>query len=812
MRILKLIAAAYRPLNVHELREVISVEPGNTNWDPEQEVSNIYHALSCCGSLVLVDEEDLSVRAIHQSVMQFLTTETETHREYHFSLLDAHRHMGECAVTYLSSSPFETRVSTKRAGPVLVGQLPNKVIHETLAPSGMAGQLALRLLRSAAAKPADFDANKTLAEAANRPQRQKPIDIFHFREYASRHWLRHTARISPKSEVYRLWVSLLEDPRFNVMIWPETSAPRNDPVFDDDTECIWYLAERVIWAISNAHIPLLRLELRGSGWCRAFASIVPYLRRCISCNPRHRLERDMCTVLLPLVAMFHAPGILEWLLSMGASDPSRPSPASLVNDDRHYRIARARVHVQGEIPFSYNIEALFQGSVRRKDVQAAKYLSSVTRQPLPLHHALTADLEDPAIVRLIYGICKGAVTLRNYDVNTLVIDIKVLSHSVNPRVWKPGPDIFQVALRRSFGINMGHLLPTALNHYSLRADWDLLHALLSPRYGGSNCVVSMALRQAKTSDAPLNISTLLTSCILNILHSVSKQRAKMIQRIYELPPYQSEFLELSSAEAILTRCIQLRQWDLAENFLRNFRRRLTKSDSTHLTEHLRSYVLGNKFLCTFAEALDSRGLGFMFIEIELRLETTPTCLGPNPWELALRAEVVSPDEFYAKMVTLNILLRFDTATQIAHDAAEILLKDIKRFDKAAFWTQPMCSTFEGAIKPMGYILSELARREVATELFCSLVNAYVDFYVNSYRSAPVTYLDDDFEVVGRIKGPDYASDRSIKRAYVQLIARVFATGKVSSEIVDPLAPAMQRMLDGDMDSELSRLLEQHVPR
>lgn len=808
IRILKLIAAAYRPLNVHELREVISVEPGNTNWDTEQEVSDIYHALSCCGSLVVVEEEDLSVRVIHQSVMQFLTAETGSHGQCHFSLLDAHRHMGDCAVTYLSSSPFETRVSTKKAGPVLVGQLPNRVIHEALAPTGMVGELALRLLKSTTAKPADFDANKTLAEALNRPQQEKPIDIFHFRDYASRHWLRHTTRISTKSGVYRLWVSLLEDSRFNAMIWPETSAPRNDPFFDSDTGCIWYLAERVTWAISNGHIPLLRLELRGYGWCRAFTSIVPYLRRCMSCEPRHRLEKDMCTVLLRLVAMFHAPRVLEWLVSMGATDPSRPNPTILVTDDQHYRIARARLFVQGEIPFSYNMEALFQGSVRRKDVQAARYLSSVARHPVLLHHALRADLEDPAIVRLVHKICRGSVTLRNYDVNTLVIDIKILSRSVNPRVWKPGPDIFQVALRRTFRVNMEQLLTTALDHYSLRGDWDLLHGLLSPRWGGSNCVVSMALRYAQAGGAALNISTLLTSCILNILHGVSKQRIEMIRRIYELPPYQSEFLELSSAEAILTRCFQLRLWNLAEEFLRDFRRRLTETDTRRLTKSLRSYALGSGLFHICAEVLDTQGLQFLLSEIGLRPETTSILPEPSLWEFALQVDVGNPEDFHAKMVTLQIMLQFNIAIQDAHDAAEILLKDIKRFHTTVAWTESMCSAFKGSIEPMGHILSELANREVATELFCGLVNAYVD----SYRRAPITRSDDDFEVVRRIRVPTYASEEFMTHAYLELMRKVFTTGKVSPEIVDPLAPVMQRMLDGDRDSEITRLLEQHVPR
>ncbi|KAL8325300.1 hypothetical protein RB597_008523 [Gaeumannomyces tritici] len=69
---LKLVIAARHPLTTDELREALSVNPGNTDWNPAQLLNDVYSALAYCGSLVTVDEEDFTVRLVHHSVKQFL--------------------------------------------------------------------------------------------------------------------------------------------------------------------------------------------------------------------------------------------------------------------------------------------------------------------------------------------------------------------------------------------------------------------------------------------------------------------------------------------------------------------------------------------------------------------------------------------------------------------------------------------------------------------------------------------------------------------------------------------------------------------
>lgn len=63
---------AQRPLTVDELREALSVLPVDRNCDPSRLLNHIMKVLACCGSLVCLDEEELTLRLVHHSVKQYL--------------------------------------------------------------------------------------------------------------------------------------------------------------------------------------------------------------------------------------------------------------------------------------------------------------------------------------------------------------------------------------------------------------------------------------------------------------------------------------------------------------------------------------------------------------------------------------------------------------------------------------------------------------------------------------------------------------------------------------------------------------------
>ena len=62
-RILQLIIAASRPLTADELREALSVVPGDTIWTPSRLPNDVRSALACCGlSLLQISNEQFASR------------------------------------------------------------------------------------------------------------------------------------------------------------------------------------------------------------------------------------------------------------------------------------------------------------------------------------------------------------------------------------------------------------------------------------------------------------------------------------------------------------------------------------------------------------------------------------------------------------------------------------------------------------------------------------------------------------------------------------------------------------------------------
>ncbi|KAL8337978.1 hypothetical protein RB598_006725 [Gaeumannomyces tritici] len=132
---LELVTAARRPLTTDELREALSVTPGNTDWSPAQLVNDIRSTLACCGGLVVVDEEDFAVRLVHHSVKQFLLGGLGSSSGAMFTLDSALTAMAHIILTYLDYSVFDKQLSTSVAPQVMAATAPQKIIQSSLGTS-----------------------------------------------------------------------------------------------------------------------------------------------------------------------------------------------------------------------------------------------------------------------------------------------------------------------------------------------------------------------------------------------------------------------------------------------------------------------------------------------------------------------------------------------------------------------------------------------------------------------------------------------------------------------------------------------------
>lgn len=193
--ILELIIAARRPLSLEELREALSVIPGDTIWDPEKILNDIHRVLTSCGSLIFIDEEQLTVSFVHHSVQQYLLEDFEDSAKKPISAGDGHSRMTEIIVTYLNYTAFDREISKHVLPEIRTVDALSGIFRSNLSQSSMDGMTSLALRIFGENTNSDFNMAKTLAEA--RRKRPRGQNQFLFREYAMSFWDQHVFAFPP---------------------------------------------------------------------------------------------------------------------------------------------------------------------------------------------------------------------------------------------------------------------------------------------------------------------------------------------------------------------------------------------------------------------------------------------------------------------------------------------------------------------------------------------------------------------------------------------------------------------------------------
>ncbi|KAK0513020.1 hypothetical protein JMJ35_005037 [Cladonia borealis] len=206
-RILELVTAAQRPLTAEELREALSVVPGDATWNPAKALNDVFSVLTCCGSLLIKDEEDFTIRFVHHSVKQFLLDGGKA-SEAAITTHGAKRTMSEIVITYLNYGIFDTQISTGHSSQVMSQSAMPKIIHSALGSSSTVSNLALQFLKSR--KQPNFDMNKVLRDTREEALGTNSIYQHHFRSYTRLYWVQHILDLSDSDPVmYRLLLRLL---------------------------------------------------------------------------------------------------------------------------------------------------------------------------------------------------------------------------------------------------------------------------------------------------------------------------------------------------------------------------------------------------------------------------------------------------------------------------------------------------------------------------------------------------------------------------------------------------------------------------
>lgn len=352
--ILKLVSAAHRPLTLDELREAISITPHDLEWHQGRLVNDVRVTIGCCGGLVMVDEVELSVRLIHHSVRQFVfdrSHERDNPSPWRFTAEEADMLMGEIALTYLSLSVFEKQISSTVVPEMHGERLADNVINSAIAPTGVAGKLARKLLRRTSAPAAQtrrrnsrINLARTFADAAwNRYQRQNEVGIFHFLPYATRYWLSHTSWVERGSPIYNLWMTACYSPKFDIVTWTRERIPPGS----NDLLTASIMSPVIAWSIYNNHLALLRFEMTGMRWARGFASVKRFLVWCRAQERQPALSSQMATKLLRFAVLFRSAASARWLVSSIGADVSADEHDifRLAISTQAYHVLDALLHV-----------------------------------------------------------------------------------------------------------------------------------------------------------------------------------------------------------------------------------------------------------------------------------------------------------------------------------------------------------------------------------------------------------------------------------------------------------------------------------
>jgi ankyrin repeat protein len=238
---LQLVLAAYRPLTTDELREALSVTPGDATWDPSKVLNDIQSALACCGCLLVVDEEESTVRIVHHSAKQYILSGLNGVNDVIFSAEEARKTFADVVVTYLRYNVFGTELSRTRVHPVMAQSAPSRVMHATMGSSSTTLNMAMKLLKSR--KQPTFDISKTLAEARKAFQPGSG-EKFHFYPYAKFYWVKHIESLQKQT-------SIIDNLLPSILRGKTTGISVSD---DDCRTLLW-------WATQTGHEETVKLLL-----------------------------------------------------------------------------------------------------------------------------------------------------------------------------------------------------------------------------------------------------------------------------------------------------------------------------------------------------------------------------------------------------------------------------------------------------------------------------------------------------------------------------------------------------------------------
>ncbi|KIL92173.1 hypothetical protein FAVG1_04580 [Fusarium avenaceum] len=182
--------AVLRPLTLPQIREALSIEIGQQTLHHDSLINGIDRLPNWCENLVYVEETDNTVRFSHISVQEYLL------KEMSGEFQSLHIEAEQCDLLVVAE-----RHNTLREPPPSTLDMSQiaKITIESAVKGNVGtriGRLAQRIVKPSSSSKTST--NNALATFSPTPTSQKRNTEYHFLEYATDHWFKHTTHLSSK--------------------------------------------------------------------------------------------------------------------------------------------------------------------------------------------------------------------------------------------------------------------------------------------------------------------------------------------------------------------------------------------------------------------------------------------------------------------------------------------------------------------------------------------------------------------------------------------------------------------------------------
>ncbi|KAG4258041.1 hypothetical protein FPRO03_02996 [Fusarium proliferatum] len=215
--------AISQPLTLSQLREALSIKPGQHTLRREDLISGIERLPAWCENLIYVEETDNTVRFSHHSIQEFLlASDSGEHGALHIDPDQCDKLAGEVCITYVNLDNFQTTLAERKREPQTPSAMkidPSGIAEQTIQSAiqggvgTRVGRLARQFVKTSKPNKASSRTDFSLSSLMPATSKAQGTADYPFLEYASTNWFKHTKYINKKeTEVWRLFGQLVQKP------------------------------------------------------------------------------------------------------------------------------------------------------------------------------------------------------------------------------------------------------------------------------------------------------------------------------------------------------------------------------------------------------------------------------------------------------------------------------------------------------------------------------------------------------------------------------------------------------------------------